>query len=59
MFSLRLDTHKVPAEVKRAYKKMNEAAAAAESPTGFASKREKREAAEAANDQARAELAQR
>ena len=35
MFALRIDTHKVPGEVKKAYQKMNEQAAAAESPTGL------------------------
>jgi hypothetical protein len=57
LFSLRMDTHKVPAEIKRAYKKMNEQAAAAGNPTGFASKSEKREANETANEQVREELA--
>ncbi|MEM7627577.1 MAG: hypothetical protein AAF333_18430 [Planctomycetota bacterium] len=57
LFALRLDTHKVPADVKKAYRVMNEQAAAAGNPTGFASKSEKREARETANEQVRQELA--
>ena len=57
LFALRLDTHKVPSDVKRAYRIMNEQAAASGNPTGFASKSEKREARETANEQVRAELA--
>ncbi len=57
LFSLRIDTHKVPAEVKKAYQKMNEAAAASDSPTGFASKAEKREARELAGRQVSEDLA--
>ncbi len=56
-FALRLDTHKVPADVKKAYKVMNEQAAASASPTGFVSKSEKREARETASEQVREELA--
>jgi hypothetical protein len=57
LFALRLDTHKVPGEVKKAYQKMNEQAAASESPTGFASKSEKREAKELAGRQVQEDLA--
>ncbi|MEM9416547.1 MAG: hypothetical protein AAGA29_13890 [Planctomycetota bacterium] len=57
LFSVRIDTHKVPAEVKKAYQKMNEAAAAGASPTGFASKQEKREAKELAGRQVSEDLA--
>ena len=56
-FALRLDTHKVPGDVKKAYKVMNEQAAAEGNPTGFASKSEKREAAETTKEQIREELA--
>lgn len=56
-FALRIDTHKVPSEVKQAYQQINEQAAAAASPTGFASKAEKREAKESAADQMREDLA--
>lgn len=57
LFALRLDTHKVPGEVKQAYQKMNEQAAASQSPTGFASKSEKREAKDLANRQVQEDLA--
>jgi len=57
LFSLRLDTHKVPSEVKKAYQKMNEAAAAGASATGFASKAEKREAKDLAGRQVSEDLA--
>ncbi|MEM9915067.1 MAG: hypothetical protein AAF911_08905 [Planctomycetota bacterium] len=57
LFAMRLDTNKVPADIKKAYKVMNELAAAAGNPTGFASKSEKREARETANEQVREELA--
>ena len=57
LFALRIDTHKVPGEVKKAYQKMNEQAAAGASETGFASKAEKREAKELANRQVHEDLA--
>lgn len=57
LFALRLDTHKVPSEVKKAYQKMNEQAAASASPTGFASKSEKREAKDLAGRQVQEDLA--
>ncbi|MEM9419718.1 MAG: hypothetical protein AAGA25_11815 [Planctomycetota bacterium] len=57
LFALRMDTHKVPADVKKAYRVMNEQAAASGNPTGFPSKSEKREARETANQQIRDELA--
>ncbi|MEO1236975.1 MAG: hypothetical protein AAFX76_09330 [Planctomycetota bacterium] len=57
LFALRLDTHKVPADVKKAYRVINEQAAANASPTGYASNAEKREARETANQQVRDELA--
>lgn len=57
LFALRLDTHKVPGEVKQAYQKMNEQTAATDSPTGFASKAEKREAKELAARQVQEDLA--
>ncbi|MEE9404184.1 MAG: hypothetical protein V3V20_04775 [Algisphaera sp.] len=56
-FALRMDTHKVPSDVKKAYKVMNELAAAEGNPTGFASKSEKREANETTKEQIREELA--
>ncbi|MFP4144943.1 MAG: hypothetical protein ACOCTI_04890 [Phycisphaeraceae bacterium] len=57
MFAMRMDTHKVPAELKQAYRKMNEQAAAAGNPSGFASKADKREAAELAGRQVQEDLA--
>ena len=57
LFAVRIDTHQPPSEVKQAYRKMNEAAAASASPTGFASKREKRDAKESADRQLNEDLA--
>lgn len=42
-FALRVDTNKVPAELKRAWQVMEEEAAAASNPSGFISKNQKRE----------------
>jgi hypothetical protein len=55
--AMRVDTNKTPAEVKRAYRAMAEAALAADSETGFLSKRELREAKEDAEERCRRELA--
>jgi len=57
LFGLRIDTHKVPADVKKAYQAVHQGAAAAASPTGYASKAEKREAAELAQRELRDNLA--
>ncbi len=57
LFAMRMDTHKVPSDVKQAYRKINEQAAAAASATGFASKAEKREAKELASRQMDEDLA--
>jgi len=57
LFAIRIDTNKVPAEVKQAYKRINEAAVAAGSKSGFASRIEKKEAAEAADRQVQEDLA--
>lgn len=59
LFALRIDTHKVPSDVKQAYKKMHEQAVAAgkENSLGFLSKTEKREATELTNRQLQEELA--
>ena len=59
LFALRIDTHKVPADVKRAYKRINEQAAlqGTDNPTGFLSKREKRDAADLAGRQVHEDLA--
>ncbi len=50
-FALRLDTHKVPSDVKQAHRRLHEASLLAQrdNPTGFLSRREKREAAELAD----------
>jgi hypothetical protein len=55
--AMRLDTHKVPSDLKQAYKKINEQAAAEGNPSGFASKAQKRDAAEQAEQQVREDLA--
>ncbi len=57
LFALRIDTNKVPGDVKQAYKRMNEKTAAAGNPSGFASRVQKKEAAEMASEQVREELA--
>lgn len=57
MAAMRMDTHKVPADVKQAYRKINEQAAAAGNPSGFASKVQKKEAAELAGRQIHEDLA--
>lgn len=46
MFGLRIDTNKVPGELKKAYQLMEEDAAAAQNPSGYISKNQKREAKE-------------
>jgi hypothetical protein len=43
-FGLRIDTNKVPGELKKAWKFQEEKAAAANNPSGFISKRQKRDA---------------
>lgn len=57
LFAMRMDTHEPPSEVKQAYRKINEQAASDQSPTGFASKREKRDARESADRQLNEDLA--
>ncbi len=57
LVAMRLDTNKVPADVRRAYKLMNEQAAAEGNPSGFASRNQKREAADLAARQAHEDLA--
>lgn len=57
LFAMRMDTHKVPAELKKAYRQQQEQAAAAGSPTGFVSKAEKRDAKDEADRQLRDDLA--
>ncbi len=55
--ALRIDTHNVPAELKYAYRRVNEQALAADNPSGFASKAQKREAADTAGRQLHEDLA--
>ncbi len=57
LLAMRFDTHKVPPAIKQAYKTMNTTALAAENPSGFASKAQKREAAELAGRQMQEDLA--
>ncbi len=57
LLAVRIDTHKVPADVRRAYRVMNEQAVAAGNSSGFASKGQKREAIELADRQVREDLA--
>jgi hypothetical protein len=46
--AMRVDTNKVPSELRKAYKLMEEEAAASGNPSGFASKRQKQDAADTA-----------
>jgi len=54
-FSLRVDTHKVPADLLRAYAAIELAALAKKNPTGLPSNRQRREAKEAALQRVEAE----
>lgn len=54
---LRVDTNRVPTELKRAYVEMETAAAASTNPSGFASKRQKKEAKDAAKKKIEEDLA--
>ena len=55
--AVRLDTHRVPSEVKRSYKQMHENALREQSPSGQLSRAQRREAAELAARQTHEELA--
>lgn len=57
LFALRIDTHRVPSEVKYAYKRMNEQASAAGNPSGHASKAQRREAMDLAERQIHEDVA--
>jgi len=57
LIALRIDTHRVPSEVKRGYQKQNELAAAQMNPSGFASKAQKRDAKELSSRQLHEDLA--
>lgn len=54
---LRIDTNKVPTELKKAYVALEEAATAANNPSGFASRKQKREAKETAGRKIEEDLA--
>ncbi len=57
LFAMRLDTNKVPADVRKAYRIINERAMADQNPSGFASRAQKKEAADLASRQAHEDLA--
>lgn len=57
LFAVRIDTHKVPSDLKQAYRKINERAAAEGNPSGFASKAQKRDARDEAERTLRDDLA--
>jgi hypothetical protein len=57
LFALRIDTHKIPGDLKQAYRKINENAAAMGNPSGFATKAQKKDAKEDAERQLREDLA--
>ena len=54
---LRIDTNRIPSELKRAYLAMEESAAAASNPSGFATKKQKRDAKDAAKAKIEEDLA--
>jgi hypothetical protein len=57
LFALRIDTHRVPSEVKYAYKRMNEQASAEGNPSGKSSKSQRRDAVELAERQIHEDVA--
>jgi len=57
LIGMRIDTNKVPAELRRAYRAIAEQELATDSSTGMPSRSEKRAAREAAEDRCRDELA--
>lgn len=56
VWALRLDSNKVPADVKKAYTLMEEAAVAATNPSGFISKSQKRDVKETVNQRIEEEM---
>lgn len=54
---LRVDTNKIPSEIKKAYIALEESAAASTNPSGFASRKQKREAKETAGRKIEEDLA--
>jgi hypothetical protein len=57
MIGMRIDTNKVPSEMRNAYRALAEQELAASSSTGFIGRSEKRAARESADERCRAELA--
>lgn len=55
-FAMRIDTNRVPAELKKAYQLIEEEAAAANNPSGFVSKKQKRDAKDAARQRLEKDL---
>lgn len=56
-FALRIDTNRVPAEIKRALKAQHETAVAAENPSGFLSRAQKRDVRDLVDHDVHSELA--
>lgn len=57
LFALRIDTNRVPGDVRQAYRLMHEQSLAATNPSGFISKAQKKDAREAVEHQIHEELA--
>lgn len=55
-FAMRIDTNKVPGELKKAYQIMEEDATAKDNPSGFISKKQKKDARETVNRKIEEEL---
>lgn len=55
--AVRVDTHKVPGDLKKAYREIHQQAAAAENPSGFATRAQKADAKDLADRQVKDELA--
>ena len=55
-FALRIDTNKVPSELKKAWKIMEEEAVAKDNPSGFISKNQKKEVKDSVKRRTAAEL---
>ncbi|MEM6391982.1 MAG: hypothetical protein AAF797_04355 [Planctomycetota bacterium] len=55
--AVRVDTHKVPGDLKKAYRAIHQQAAAAENPSGFATRAQKADAKDLADRQVKDELA--
>ena len=55
-FAMRIDTNRVPAELKHAYQSIEEEALAAQNPSGFISKNQKREAKDSVRRKIESEL---